>query len=173
MVNISAVINQLDLKPGDIVADLGSGIGHFTLPIAKKIGDKGVVYAVDIHKEVLTRLSNDAKHAGITNVQTIWGNIEDPGETHIKNEGVDIAIFVNILSQVNDRPATIREALRIIKDNGKLAVVDWQASSAVGPRKEKRVPFDEIKRLCERFGLVYTTDISVGDYHYGMMFSKR
>jgi len=173
MFNVSKVVNQLGLKEGDHVADLGSGIGHFSIPIAKKVGTTGVVYSVDVHRDILTRLTNDAKDQGLSNIQTIWGDIESPGGTHVKDSSVDIVLFVNILFQLHNRPHALREAIRIAKNGGRIAVVDWHDNFLIGPTKDKRFSLDELKKLFEHFGLVLVKDISVGSYHYGMIFKKE
>lgn len=172
MLKIPALIKELELKQGDIVADLGSSIGQFSLPIAKAVGDKGSVYAVDIHRDILTRLAHDAQDDKITNVQTIWGNIETPGGTHIAAASVDMAIFANVLFQVHDRPAALREAMRIVKSGGRIVIIEWSPDHVLGPKKEKRVPQDEIRRLCERFGLQFVKNVGNGATHYGIIFSK-
>lgn len=173
MLNISTVVNQLDLKEGQFVADLGSGVGHFSIPIAKKLGTKGMVYSVDIHRDILTRLSNDAKDLEISNIKTIWGDVESVGGTHIQNNTVDFVLFVNVMFQIHNRPAALREAMRIVKDGGRIVIIDWHEDVSVGPKSTIRFSLDELRRLCERFGLVFKKDISIGAYHYGIMFEKQ
>lgn len=173
MLDITSVIGMFDLKHGDHVADLGSGIGHFSIPIAKRVGPEGKVYAVDIHRDILTRLSHDASEHHISNIHAIWGDIENPGGTHIDSGTMDVVLCINILFQIPDRPSALREILRIIKKGGRIIVVDWHSDTLLGPRKEKRVPLDEVKRLCERFGLLFVKDISVGAHHYGIIFKKE
>lgn len=172
MLRIPGIVKELELKQGDIVADLGSSIGQFSLPIARAVGDKGSVYAVDVHRDILTRLAHDAEDAKISNVQTIWGDIEQIGGTHINAASVDLAVFANVLFQVHDRPAALREAMRITKDGGRIIIIEWAPNHILGPKKEKRVPQDELRRLCERFGLTFVKNIGQGETHYGMIFSK-
>jgi ubiquinone/menaquinone biosynthesis C-methylase UbiE len=173
MLNIKSIINQFDLKKDSIVTDLGSGIGHFTLPIAKTVAPDGHVYAVDVHRDILSRLLHDAEDVGITNIETVWGDVETPGGTHLKAESVDIVLFAHVLHQIKNRPNAIREALRILKPSGKIVIIDWQGENMIGPKTHKQFPLIETKKLCEHFGLIYLSEIVVGDMQYGILFAKK
>src|SRR5215472_11827296 len=67
VLKIDEVIAKLELKPGDIVADIGSGSGTFSIPMAKAIAPNGILYAVDIDQAMLDHVAAKAKEAGVTN----------------------------------------------------------------------------------------------------------
>ena len=118
------ILKKFGFIPGMIVADCGSGIGHFTIPIAQIVAPIGYVYAVDVHRDILTRLTNDAKEHKLTNVHTVWGDIEQPNGTHLKDASVDYVLLANVLHQTKDKPMVLRETLRILKDEGSVLVID-------------------------------------------------
>src|SRR5215470_8372177 len=74
----SLALPALKLKPGDAVADIGAGSGYYTRLLANLVGEKGVVYAVDIQQEMLDLLTNKMAEAKIHNVKAVLGDNKDP-----------------------------------------------------------------------------------------------
>ena len=72
------LVEQLKLKPGEVVADIGAGTGYFSRRLARKVGATGKVLAVDIQPEMLTLLTNRMAANGISNVVPILGTATDP-----------------------------------------------------------------------------------------------
>ena len=77
VVKVDEVITKLQLKPGDIVADVGSGSGTFSIPMAKAIAPNGILYAVDIDQKMLDYVAERAQKEGVTNIRTVLGEYED------------------------------------------------------------------------------------------------
>ncbi len=126
------------------VADLGSGIGHHTITAARIVGDTGRVYAVDVQEEVLRNLMDTSRAQGLKNVESVWGNIEKQGGTHLKEQSMDAVILSNTLFQLEDRVPAVAEIKRILKSGGRLMVIDWAGSyEGMGPRTEHCVPEHE------------------------------
>jgi ubiquinone/menaquinone biosynthesis C-methylase UbiE len=166
-------VEQFTLKLGSSVADFGSGSGHYSMALAMAIGDKGKVYAVDIQKELLERLKNDANQKGIFNIEVIWGDVEKEGGSHIKSEFIDAVVISNLLFQVPQKEAVAKEALRILKKGGRLLLIDWSDSfGGLGPQNDAVVSKEKAKALFESVGFVIDREIQVGDHHYGLIFRK-
>src|ERR1700751_1055075 len=94
---IPAVIEKLRLKPGDIVADIGSGSGTFSIPMAKAIAPNGILYAVDSDSKMLDSVAERAKKAGVTNLRTVLGLNDDP---KLPVKDVDVAFFHRVLHMI-------------------------------------------------------------------------
>src|SRR5512140_1273738 len=88
VLKINEVVERLKLKPGDIVADIGSGSGVFSIPMAKAIAPNGILYAVDIDQKMLDYVVERGKKEGVTNIKTVLGEYDDP-KLPVKN--VDVA----------------------------------------------------------------------------------
>jgi len=164
----------LQLSYGAKVADLGCGsMGFFVLQSAKLVGDKGLVYGVDILKEVLSSVEGRARQEGLYNVKTVWSNLEIVGAAKIQENSLDYGLLVNTLFQTKKHQAVLQEAYRLIKPGGKLLVVDWQTGAGpIGPRQEMRLADTTVKSLAQAVGLQLTKEFIAGKNHYGLIFQK-
>lgn len=163
-------ISQFQLLPGQKVADLGAGSGFYTLAAARAVGEKGRVYAVDVQKEILSRVKNDAAKAAISNIDVIWGDLESIGGTHIHDQIVDAAIVSNILFQITDRTTFMNELKRILHPGGRALVVDWSESySGMGPPADLLFSKEDAIKLFEQNGFSIERAIPAGASHYGFI----
>ncbi len=166
-------IGALGLREGDVVADLGSGTGAYTMLLAEKVGKSGRVYAVEIQQDFFTNIKNAAAERGLKNVEVIWGDIERLGGTKIKDAVADAVVVSNVLFQAEDKAGILREARRILKDGGKLLLIDWSSSfNNLGPTKNMIVPAEVARALCEKEGFAFKREVTAGDHHYGFVMVK-
>jgi ubiquinone/menaquinone biosynthesis C-methylase UbiE len=168
------ILGEVGLGAGMKVADLGCGaVGHFVIPAGKIVGERGVVYAVDILKSVLAAVLSRAKLEGVTNVKTVWSNLEIDGATEIQPQSLDFVLLINTLWQIKKNETTFREAVRLIKNGGKLVVVEWWLGEApLGPPSERRISKDYVRDLAKKYGLTEEKEFKAGPYHYGLVFKK-
>lgn len=166
-------IEQWGLLSGALVADFGSGSGHHARAIAKAVGDKGRVFAVDIQKDLLTKLKNDLAKDGLLNVEVIWGDVEKKGGTRLKDSSLDAVLVSNLLFQVLDKETVLQEVKRVLKPQGSLLVIDWADSfGGLGPRNDSVFGKEKAIELCTRNGFHVMSDIDAGAHHYGVIFQK-
>src|SRR3970282_843260 len=100
VVKVDEVIAKLQLKPGDIVADIGSRSGTFSIPMAKAIAPDGILYAVDIDQKMLDYVAEKAKKEGVTNLRTVLGEYDDP---KLPVRDVDVAFYHRVLHMIEKR----------------------------------------------------------------------
>lgn len=167
-------VPQFGLREGMTVADFGSGTGAYAIALARAVGESGTVYAVDVQRDLLTRLQNMAVQENIPNIEVLWGTIDEKEGSHIKSGLLDLVLIANTLFQVDNKIATIQEAYRVLKDGGALAVIDWSDSwSGLGPPKDAVVTSAEAMLVCTDNGFSLKKHFPAGDHHYGLLFTKH
>lgn len=121
VLKIDEVVAKLALKPGDIVVDVGSGSGVYSIPMAKAIAPNGVLYAVDIDQAMLDHVAGRAEKEGVTNLRTVLGEYDDP-KLPVKN--VDVAYFHRTLHMIEHRQAYLNATAKYLKPDGRVVVID-------------------------------------------------
>lgn len=175
LLDAHAILTQyLEIKPGNIVADLGAGgAAYFTMQAARLVGQNGLVYAVDVVKTVLSGIESKAQMAGLYNIKTIWSNLEILGAAKIPETSVDFAFLINILFQTKKKNEVINEAIRLLKPGGSLLIVDWNDSAlSFAPPAQLRVNPEEIIRHAEKMSLTLKKSFDAGNHHFGLIFVK-
>jgi ubiquinone/menaquinone biosynthesis C-methylase UbiE len=168
------IFSAVGLSKGMRVADFGCGrTGHFVFVAAKVVEDVGVVYAVDIMKEVLENIKSRVRSEGFDNVQIIWSDIESEGKTPIAGGSLDVCFFVNVVSQLKNRTAALKEAMRLLKPGGKVVVVDWSKKiGPLGPEEDKMLNPGKVSMLGSDCGFTVEGTGSAGDYHFYSILKK-
>ena len=118
------VMDELDIGPGMNVADVGAGIGYFTLKLSERVGKTGKVYASDIDENALAFLEERRKNAGMDNISIIHGKEDDP---MIPKSSVDLVLIVNTIHLVKEKTVFLSNIRNSLKEKGKLVFVQWDA----------------------------------------------
>ena len=170
-------LEKFGLSPGTIVADLGAGAGDYAFVAAKMVKGMemdGKVYAIDVQRDLLDKIKNEANREHLNNIEIIWGNAEKTGGTKLREASVDAVIASNIFFQVENRETFAGEIARILKPKGRLFFIDWSDSfGGIGPKAEAVVTESQAKAFFEQNGFVIERDVSVGSHHYGLVIRKK
>jgi SAM-dependent methyltransferase len=118
------ILDHLGLKPGDVVADVGAGIGWYTRRLARRIGPDGKVLAVDVQQGMLDQLVERMRAEGVTNVFPILGDVADP---KLPAGEVDWILLVDVYHEFAD-PIPMLERLRASLEpgTGRVALVEYR-----------------------------------------------
>ncbi len=158
------ILHDLGLKNGDIIADIGCGIGYFTFPAFEIVGLEGKVYAMDISLEMLNEIEKIIKDQTISNIEVVK-TIES--KLIIDDDTINFAFASTVLHEVDELDSTLQEIKRITAHNGKIAIIEWKrVKSDLGPPIEDRLdPSVLIEKLKETgFRNIKNSDLS--EYFY-------
>jgi ubiquinone/menaquinone biosynthesis C-methylase UbiE len=125
-----------DLKPGEIVLDLGSGGGIDVLLSAKRVGPAGKAYGLDMTDEMLALANANKRKAGIENVEFLKGEIEN---IPLPDNSVDVIISNCVINLSADKDRVLREAFRVLKPGGRFAVSDVVTKGEMLPQIRQSV----------------------------------
>jgi SAM-dependent methyltransferase len=110
-----------DLRPGEVVLDLGAGAGLDVLLSARRVGPTGFVYGLDMTPELLALAERHRREQGIANVRFLQGHIE---AIPLPDAAVDVVISNCVLNLAADKARALREAYRVLRPRGRFAVTD-------------------------------------------------
>lgn len=134
------LLKLLDVKPGTVVADIGAGSGYHSLRMAKAVGAKGKVLAVDIQKEMLDIIRKRMKKNKVENIEPILGTETDP---KLPADGVDLILMVDVYHEFSF-PYEMTEALaKALKPGGRLVFVEFR-------REDEKVPILLAHKMTEK-----------------------
>lgn len=165
-------VAQFGLQVGAHVADLGAGTGHHSLKLAKVVDISGKVYAIDLQKDLLKELSVRAREEGFANIVPIVGDIEKLKGTGLEDGSMDACLIANVLFQVEDQFAFLKETLRILKPGGEVLIIDWSESfKGMGPSEKHVLTKDSLMEMALEVGFEFDRTIGAGEHHYGLIFN--
>ena len=148
----SKAIELLNLKEGMVVADIGAGVGYYTIRMAKKVGPTGKVYASDIQPEMLTLLRKRLDEQKVTNVEMVLGTETDP---KLPLNSIDLAIMVDVYHELAQPQRMLRKLRKTLKDDGRLVLLEFRKEDPYVPiRPEHKMSVAEAKLELEDEGFV-------------------
>ena len=125
-----------ELKPGEVVLDLGSGGGIDVLLSARRVGPEGKAYGLDMTEEMLDLARENQRKSGIQNAEFLKGDIEN---IPLPDNSVDVILSNCVINLAADKDRVLREAYRVLKPGGRLAVSDVVVRGGVPPEIRRSV----------------------------------
>lgn len=116
-------LDEIGITRGMRIADIGAGVGYFTLKMAERTGPTGTVYAVDIQPEMLDRLARRARTAGIENIEMILGQPDNP---RLPEGAIDLVLLVDVYHEFSHPQEMIRAIRKALKPDGRLVLLEYR-----------------------------------------------
>ncbi|MBV8881614.1 MAG: class I SAM-dependent methyltransferase [Planctomycetaceae bacterium] len=151
------VIDALELKGGEVIADLGAGSGYFTFRLAPKVGEKGKILAVDIQDEMIAELQKRIAKNKVTNVETIRCTESDP---KLPEAAVDIVLMVDVYHEIAF-PYEVMSAIRkALKPGGRMVFIEYRKEDPKVPIKEiHKMSIEQLKKEMAVVGLEHVKTV--------------
>ena len=174
MHNSKRVFQEIGLKKGQSVMDIGCGAGDYSLYAAETVGESGIVYAIDRWETVISSLQEKTDKQGIKNIKAMQCDISK-GFTFDDNS-IDVCLMATILHGLNLPKIgenLFSEICRVLKTDGKIVTIDIKKEEMpFGPPMELRLLPEQIEELVKPYGLKKIQYIDWG-YTYMMQFEKK
>ena len=166
---VDRILSILDEEEEVNVADIGCGTGYLSIPLAKRLGDEGRVYAIDINSEMLSILEERAE--GLKNIETIKS---DENDIPIKSNIIDISFLITVFHELKNPERFIEEIVRISKDKHRIGIIDWTAKEReMGPPIERAIAAEKTVNFFEEAGYKLAEKVEVSDHFYGLVFERK
>jgi ubiquinone/menaquinone biosynthesis C-methylase UbiE len=163
------VVRALDLKPGEAVADIGSGSGYFTLRLANAVGETGQVYGVDIDPDMIRYLNRRIRNAGLRNVHTV---LSDPDDPLLPDRSIDRFVIVDTWHHIENQERYLALMKRLLKPGGQVVMIDYQKREMpVGPPMAMRIARGDLVRQMVLNGFRLVKEHTFLPYQYFLVFA--
>ena len=148
-------LRKIGLQLNQRVLDFGCRVGHYTIPAAKVVGNKGIVYAVDKEQQALNELEQKATHLNLKNVRTI--NSSGQIQIDLENDSIDVALFYDVLHyhEKKEREKLYVEAHRVLKQDGLFSVYPKHTLEDDPIREFRRLNVSDVKQEIEDSNFVF------------------
>lgn len=166
----SLMITNLGVKPGMTICDMGCGNGFYSLQLAKMVGTKGSILAVDVQPEMLTYLRNRMEQTGIENITPILGSFHDP---RLPKSPVDLFLLVDVYHEFS-HPEQMLAAMRgALSEKGLVVLVEFRAEDANVPIKpEHKMTKEQIMKEMTANGYKLDHEFDRLPWQHMMFFAK-
>jgi arsenite methyltransferase len=143
------IINALAIKEGDIILDIGSGGGYFSIRFAEIAGKRGHIYSIDTDKSLLEYIQKSAQEKNLNNIETI---LLDENELKIPDKKADLIFMRNVYHHLTDRINYFTKLKKILKPQGRIAIIEHKKKGGLSFRSvfkhytTKETIIDEMKQ---------------------------
>jgi ubiquinone/menaquinone biosynthesis C-methylase UbiE len=164
------VLEALDLRPGEVVADLGAGSGYFTFRMAPEVGETGKVFAVEIQEAMLKTLRARASLLKAANVEVVQGTETDP---HLPG-GVDLVLVVDVYHELAYPFEVMTKVRQALKPGGRVVFVEYRKEDPEVPIKEvHKMSLKQLQKEMNAVGLVHARTVETLPLQHIVFFEKR
>ena len=148
--NPEGALDALNLKPGMVVADVGSGTGYMSLKLARRVGASGKVYAEDVQPDMLEKVRANAAKSGLKNIETVQGAYTDP---KLPAGQIDLVLLVDVYHEFSEPQKMLRGIRASLKPDGRLVLLEYRKEDPTIPiLPEHKMSVAEVKTELEAEG---------------------
>ena len=162
------VLTALDIKPGEIIADIGAGSGYFTFRLARHVSERGTVYAVDVSPDMILHINRAIRDLKVTNVFSILAEPDDP---LLPVASVDRFFFSDSWHHIENQTKYLSLMKKMLKPNGEVIMIDFdKKETPVGPPLEMRIAREDLIKQMTSNGFRLAKEYTFLPYQYFLVF---
>ena len=164
------VLTALNIKPGEVIADIGAGSGYFSFRFAHHVGP-GRVYAVDISPDMIVHMNRRIRDLGVTNLTTVLAAPDDP---LLADASLDRVFICDTWHHVEKQGEYLAKLKKMLKPAGQLVMIDFQKRELpVGPPLEMKIARGDLVRQLETAGFQLLKEHTFLPYQYFLVFNLK
>ena len=166
-----SLIALVPIHHNQVVADVGSGPGWLSIPLAKYLYS-GKLYAVDVQEGMLEKVTERAAGFRMYNLETVHSK---ESSVPLDDESLDGLVLSGTLNEATRAKSLLKDCARMLKSSGWMAVVEWLHASgddAAGPPAKQRIAMDDIAEMGVELELPKVRSRQIGAAHYVVIFKK-
>jgi ubiquinone/menaquinone biosynthesis C-methylase UbiE len=165
------LIKALDIPDGARIADIGAGTGYFTWRLARHVGPRGKVMAIDIQQKMLNLAAEAVKAHNVTNVEYVLAGENDP---RLPERSFDMVFIGHSYHEFADPEAIMAAVRRSLKPDGRLVVVEYAKENPAAPASSlHKMSFDEMRGEIEPLGFDLDRILDFLPVQHGLIFTVR
>lgn len=165
------VIHALNLKSGEVIADIGAGSGYFTFHLARHVGDTGKVYAVDVSPDMILHINRRIRELKANNIVTL---LADPDDPLLPDRSVNRFFFSDSWHHIENQSKYLSLMKRMLKPGGEIVMIDFHKKELpVGPPMQMKIAREDLIKQFDGNGYRLTKEHSFLPYQYFLVFVPR
>lgn len=166
------MLDALELKPGDVVADIGAGVGFTSVRLARRVGPTGKVYATDIQPEMIRMLKANIKTLKLE--KSITPVLCTATETKLPDGQIDLAIMVDVYHECSEPVKTLEGIKKALKPGGRLVLIEFRAEDPDVPiRPEHKMTLAQARKEVEAQGFTFLKNDPRLPWQHIIIFQKK
>ena len=165
------VIHALALKPGEVVADIGAGTGYFTFHLARHVGDKGKVYAIDVSPDMIRHINRRIRETKSTNVVSLLADTDDP---LLPDGSVNRFFICDVWHHIENQTKYLSLMKKMLKPGGEVVMIDFHKKELpVGPPMKMKIAREDLIKQIETNAFRLAKEHTFLPYQYFLVFSAK
>ena len=165
------VLTALNLKLGEVVADIGAGSGYFTFRIARHVGVKGKVYAVDVNPDMIRHVNRRIRDLKTTNVVSV---LADPDDPLLAEQSINRFFICDVWHHVENPTKYLSMMKKMLKPGGEVVMIDFHKKELpVGPPLQMKIAREDLIKQMESNGFRLAKEHTFLPYQYFLVFAPK
>lgn len=165
------VLAALKIKPGEVIADIGAGSGYFTFPLARRVGERGRVFAVDVSPDMILHINRRIRDLKSINVVSV---LADPDDPLLAAGSVDRFFFCDSWHHIENQSRYLAQIKKLLKPHGEVVMIDFHRKELpVGPPLAMKIAREDLIRQMDGNGFRLIREHTFLPYQYFLVFAPK